>query len=190
MSNVLDDNKQQQILALGRIGWSLRRIEQALAVRRETVSSYLKAAGIPSVVVAGGANRKQNRPFQRRCPPTPGRQNRPPGRRCPPTRLLRSSRDGPRARARASHIARSSSRRSRVAATLLPSGKTLSTTTAFRRGMRVSAGSWWHSAAALLWTPASSSPPRPVKKAKSITATARWSATAARGSIGARASSF
>jgi hypothetical protein len=31
MSNVLDNDKQQQILALGRLGWSLRRIEQALA---------------------------------------------------------------------------------------------------------------------------------------------------------------
>jgi transposase len=47
MSNVLDDDKQQQILALGRLGWTLRRIEQALAVRRETASGYLKAAGIP-----------------------------------------------------------------------------------------------------------------------------------------------
>jgi hypothetical protein len=28
MSNVLGDNKQQQVLALGRLGWSLRRIEQ------------------------------------------------------------------------------------------------------------------------------------------------------------------
>jgi hypothetical protein len=41
MSNVLDNAKQQQILALGRLGWSLRRIEQALAVRRETISGYL-----------------------------------------------------------------------------------------------------------------------------------------------------
>src|SRR5215218_3003314 len=47
MSNVLDQSKQQQILALGRLGWSLRRIEQALSVRRESVSGYLKAAGIP-----------------------------------------------------------------------------------------------------------------------------------------------
>ena len=46
MSNVLDDNKQQQVLALGRLGWSLRRIEQATEVRRETASAYLKAAGI------------------------------------------------------------------------------------------------------------------------------------------------
>jgi transposase len=46
MSNVLGDDKQQQILALGRLGWSLRRIEHATGVRRETVSGYLKAAGI------------------------------------------------------------------------------------------------------------------------------------------------
>jgi len=46
MSNVLDDDKRQQVLALGRLGWSLRRIEQATEVRRETVSAYLKAAGV------------------------------------------------------------------------------------------------------------------------------------------------
>jgi transposase len=54
MSNVLDDNTQQQILALGRLGWTLRRIERAVAVRRETVSGYLKAAGIP----VGGRGRR------------------------------------------------------------------------------------------------------------------------------------
>lgn len=47
MSNVLDDQKQQQVLALGRLGWSLRRIESSTSVRRETASDYLKAAGIP-----------------------------------------------------------------------------------------------------------------------------------------------
>jgi hypothetical protein len=46
MSNVLCDEKKQQILALGRLGWSLRRIEQATGVRRETAGAYLKAAGI------------------------------------------------------------------------------------------------------------------------------------------------
>ena len=40
MSNVLDDTKQHQIVALGRLGWSLRRIEQAVAVRRETIGGY------------------------------------------------------------------------------------------------------------------------------------------------------
>src|SRR5688572_7004958 len=44
--NVLDNKKTQQVLALGRLGWSLRRIEEATAVRRETASAYLKAAGI------------------------------------------------------------------------------------------------------------------------------------------------
>ena len=53
MSNVLDETKQQQVLALGRLGWSLRRIEAATGVRRETVSGYLKAAGI-AVRGAGG----------------------------------------------------------------------------------------------------------------------------------------
>jgi hypothetical protein len=46
MSNVLDETKQQQVLALGRLGWSLRRIEAATGVRRETISGYLKAAGV------------------------------------------------------------------------------------------------------------------------------------------------
>ncbi|MBA2704372.1 MAG: IS21 family transposase [Blastocatellia bacterium] len=46
MSNVLSDDKRQQILVLGRLGWSLRRIEQATGVRRETAGAYLKAAGI------------------------------------------------------------------------------------------------------------------------------------------------
>lgn len=46
MSNVLNEEKQQQVIALGRLGWSLRRIEQQTGVRRETVSAYLKAAGI------------------------------------------------------------------------------------------------------------------------------------------------
>jgi transposase len=46
MGNVLDVSKQQQVLALGRLGWTLRRIEQQTGVRRETASAYLKAAGV------------------------------------------------------------------------------------------------------------------------------------------------
>jgi len=46
MANVLDSEKRQQILALGRLGWTLRRIEQETGVRRETASHYLKQAGI------------------------------------------------------------------------------------------------------------------------------------------------
>ena len=47
MSNVLDDDKQHEIRALGRVGWTLSRIQEATGVRRETISGYLKAAGIP-----------------------------------------------------------------------------------------------------------------------------------------------
>jgi transposase len=46
MSNVLDETTQQQVIALGRLGWSLRRIEAATGVRRETISRYLMAAGV------------------------------------------------------------------------------------------------------------------------------------------------
>src|SRR5436190_8581213 len=47
MGNVLDTHRQQQVVALGRLGWPLRRIERETGVRRETASDYLKAAGIP-----------------------------------------------------------------------------------------------------------------------------------------------
>lgn len=47
MANVLKPEKQDQVLALGRLGWSLRRIEEATGVRRETASRYLRAAGVP-----------------------------------------------------------------------------------------------------------------------------------------------
>jgi transposase len=46
VSNVLNEEKRQQVLALGRLGWPLRRIQQETGVRRETASAYLKAAGI------------------------------------------------------------------------------------------------------------------------------------------------
>jgi transposase len=46
MGNVLSDDKKQQVVALGRLGWSLRRIEEATGVRRETISGYLRAAGV------------------------------------------------------------------------------------------------------------------------------------------------
>jgi transposase len=46
MANVLTEDKKQQVIALGKLGWSLRRIEQATGVRRETAGAYLKAAGV------------------------------------------------------------------------------------------------------------------------------------------------
>src|SRR5205807_1702277 len=46
MSNALSEQNKQQVIALGRLGWSLRRIQQATGVRRETAATYLRAAGI------------------------------------------------------------------------------------------------------------------------------------------------
>jgi transposase len=46
MANILGNDKREQILALGRLGWSLRRIEEATGVRRETASRYLRASGV------------------------------------------------------------------------------------------------------------------------------------------------
>jgi len=42
----LSDEKKQQVITLGRLGWSLRRIQRSIGVRRETASVYLKEAGI------------------------------------------------------------------------------------------------------------------------------------------------
>jgi transposase len=57
MSNVLNEEKKQQVIALGKLGWTLRRIEQVTGVRRETAGSYLKAAGI-AVRPSGGWGRR------------------------------------------------------------------------------------------------------------------------------------
>lgn len=57
MANVLSEEKRKRVEALGRLGWSLRRIEREADVRRETASGYLKAAGI-EVRGHGGAKPK------------------------------------------------------------------------------------------------------------------------------------
>jgi hypothetical protein len=57
MGNVLSKEKREQVIALGRLGWSLRRIEQATGVRRETSGDYLRSAGI-ALRTPGGWGRK------------------------------------------------------------------------------------------------------------------------------------
>ena len=59
--NVLSEEKKQQVLALGRLGWSLRRIERSIHIRRETAATYLKAAGVP-VRPPGGWGRGHPKP--------------------------------------------------------------------------------------------------------------------------------
>lgn len=58
MSNVLNEQEKQQVIALGRLGWSLRRTERETDVRRETASAYRKT-GIP---VASPGRRKKEPP--------------------------------------------------------------------------------------------------------------------------------
>jgi transposase len=59
--NVLSEEKKQQIIALGKLGWSLRRIERTVHIRRETAAGYLKAAGVP-VRRPGGWGRRVAKP--------------------------------------------------------------------------------------------------------------------------------
>src|SRR5271157_975604 len=61
MANVLNEQKKQQVLALGRLGWPLRQIQQVTRIRRETASQYLKAAGI-AVRPPGGWGRRAAKP--------------------------------------------------------------------------------------------------------------------------------
>ncbi len=63
MANLLGEDQKQQVLALGRLGWPLRRIEHATGVRRETAGAYLRAAGIAI-----------RAPRRRRPPPKPASQ--------------------------------------------------------------------------------------------------------------------
>ena len=44
MSNVLNEEKKQQVIALGRLGWSLRKIQKATGIHRTTAADYLRAA--------------------------------------------------------------------------------------------------------------------------------------------------
>lgn len=42
----MNEEKKQQVIALGRLGWSLRRIQKNTGVRRETAAAYLREAAV------------------------------------------------------------------------------------------------------------------------------------------------
>jgi hypothetical protein len=84
VSNVLSEEKKQQVIALGRLVWSLRRIQRATKIRRETAAAYLNTAGIPARAPGGWGGRlakpaievstdseAENRPVE--ADPRPGR---------------------------------------------------------------------------------------------------------------------
>lgn len=73
MANALSEEKREQVVALGRLGWSLRRIEQSLAFaarRRAVTYASLASACVPEVdrpnrPIRGSPTRRariQNRP--------------------------------------------------------------------------------------------------------------------------------
>ncbi len=57
MGNVLSKDKREQVIELGRLGWLLRRIEEATGIRRETASGYLRSAEV-DVRTPGGWGHK------------------------------------------------------------------------------------------------------------------------------------
>ncbi len=53
----MNEEKRQQVIALGRLGWPLRRIQEETGIRRETAGAYLKAAGV-AIRAPGGWGRR------------------------------------------------------------------------------------------------------------------------------------
>ena len=68
VSNVLSEEKRQQVIALGRLGWPLTRIQQETGIRRQTAGAYLKAAGIAIRAPGGWGRRAPAKPANEVCP--------------------------------------------------------------------------------------------------------------------------
>ena len=77
MGNVLSREKLEQVIALGRLGWSLRRIEQATGVRRETAGDYLRSAGIALRSPGGWGHRGPAKPAIRVTADSEGAETKP-----------------------------------------------------------------------------------------------------------------
>ena len=73
VSNVLSEDKRQQVIALGRLGWPLRRIQKETGVRRETAGAYLKAAGVPVRPPGGWGRRSPAKPANEAAPDSVGK---------------------------------------------------------------------------------------------------------------------
>jgi transposase len=82
VSNVLNEEKRQQVIALGRLGWPLRRIQQETGVHRETAGAYLKAAGV-AVRPPGAWGRRPPAKPANEVTPDPG-TGTPPSNELPP----------------------------------------------------------------------------------------------------------
>jgi transposase len=78
MSNALSEEKKQQVIALGRLGWSLRKIERETGVRRETAGAYLRAAGIAVRIPRAWGRRVPAKPANEVTPDFVGLLSQPP----------------------------------------------------------------------------------------------------------------
>jgi hypothetical protein len=61
VANILSDAKKQQVIALGQLGWTLRRIEEATGVRRETASTLMTSRGRPGETLPPNRSRLTQR---------------------------------------------------------------------------------------------------------------------------------
>ena len=64
----MSEENRQKVIALGRLGWTLRRIEKETGVRRETASAYLKAAGVEIRPPGGWGRRPPAKPANEASP--------------------------------------------------------------------------------------------------------------------------
>ena len=187
MSNVLDIDTQQRIRALGRLGWTLSRIQEATGIRRETVSSYLKAAGI--------AVRSRGRPSESKAKPAISEEVSADLEAKPAITGKGVSTDSVRAPGRAPSASACEPYREIIAEALTRGRNAVAIwqNLVDDHGFPARYASVRRFVVALRGKApaehASSLRRRPAKKARSTTARGRWSATAATGNIDARASS-
>jgi len=71
VSNVLSEEKRHRVIALGRLGWPLRRIEKETGVRRETAGAYLKAADVAVRPPGSWGRRPPAKPANEASPDSP-----------------------------------------------------------------------------------------------------------------------
>jgi hypothetical protein len=61
MGNVLSGENRERLVALGRLDWPLRRIEEAAVVHRKTAGAYLPLAGIAIRLAGNWGNKSLSR---------------------------------------------------------------------------------------------------------------------------------
>src|SRR3989442_15776519 len=189
MSNVLSEDKKQQVIALGRLGWPLRRIEKATGVRRETAGAYLKAAGI---TVHGPGRRSSAKPAIRVA--TDSEDSKPANDAGVTTDSIRPFSEKPPIQLPAPKLSTSDCVPFRETIELglsrgampWPSGRTWSPTMVSAALTTPSSDSFANSAVRSSPKPSASFSLAPEKKHRSITALVRWFAIRKRASTGGR----